>query len=460
MSIAPRREHVLPDYMTAADLLKAAPCTMKAEGGKVTLAGVDLLDIAKEYGTALYVYDEAHIRQQPSEFREQFASGYPQSTIIYAAKAFCCVAMDKIVAEEGCFIDVASGGELAIAKAAGFPMDHVVAQGNNKSMQEIEEYIDAGVAFFVVDTHEELSRISEYATKTGKVQKIVLRICPGIEADTHAYIQTANEDSKFGFNIRNGAAEEALVYALSLPGVDMAGFHCHIGSQIFELTSYVEAINTMFAFMNDMRKAHDYTARMFDMGGGLGIPYTVYDRPSTIEQFARVATGAIYANCSEYDYPYPHIFTEPGRSIVANAGITLYTVGSVKTVPQICTYVAVDGGMTDNIRTALYGSQYEAFVVNAADKPRDVICDIVGKHCESGDVIVKNSPLQSCTAGDTICVLGTGAYCNEMASNYNKQVRPGIVFVADGKAREVVRRESYEDLLRRDIIEPSGEKEN
>lgn len=452
MSIAPTREHVLPDYMKASDLLKVAPMSMKVDGDKVTLDGIDLKSIADQYGTALYVYDEAHIRRQLSEYRDEFKKCYPQSDVVYAAKAFCCVAMDKIVAEEGCYIDVASGGELAIAKAAGFPMDRVFAQGNNKSQQEIEEYVDAGVACFVVDTHEEIKRISAYADSKGVTQRIIIRVCPGIEADTHAYIQTANEDSKFGFNIRNGAAEEALLLALSLPGLDVAGFHCHIGSQIFELTSYVEAINTMFAFMNDMRQAHGFVAKVFDMGGGLGIPYTIYDRPSSIAQFAQIATGAIHGNCSEYDYPYPHIFTEPGRSIVANAGITLYTVGSVKTVPGICTYVAIDGGMTDNIRTALYGSKYEAFVVDKADSPRDLICDIVGKHCESGDVVVKNSPLQACEAGDTICVLGTGAYCNEMASNYNKQVRPGIVFVADGEAREVVRRENYEDLLRRDVL--------
>lgn len=452
MSIAPTREHVLPDYMRAGDLLKVAPRNMEVEGNEVSVAGVKLLDIAKEFGTALYVYDEDHIRHQLASYRDEFRACYPQSNIVYAAKAFCCVAMDKIVAEEGCYIDVASGGELAIAKAAGFPMDHVIAQGNNKTDVEIQECIDAGVGCFVVDTHEEMERISKYASSKGVEQRIIIRVCPGIEADTHAYIQTANEDSKFGFNIRNGAAEEALTFALSLPGIDMAGFHCHIGSQIFELTSYVEAINTMFAFMNDMRARHDFIARIFDMGGGLGISYTVYDRPSTIAQFAAVSTGAIHANCSEYDYPYPEILTEPGRSIAANAGFTLYTVGSVKTVPGICTYVAIDGGMTDNIRTALYGSKYEAFVVNNADKPRDVICDIVGKHCESGDVVVKNSPLQACQAGDIICVLGTGAYCNEMASNYNKQVRPGVVFVKDGEAREVVRRETYEDLLRRDVF--------
>lgn len=451
MSIAPKRPHLEPDYLTADKLLKVAPTTMEVKGNKVTIGGVDLLDIAQEYGTALFVYDENHIRRQLRSYVNEFKVCYPQSTIIYAAKAFCSVATDKIVAEEGAGIDVASGGELAFAKVAGFPMDRVFAQGNNKTEREIHECIEAGVACFVVDTHEELDRISKEAVAHGIEQRVILRICPGIEADTHAYIQTANEDSKFGFNIRNGAAEAATKYALSLPGIELSGYHCHIGSQIFELQSYVEATNTMFAFMNDMKNELGFVARDYDMGGGLGIPYTVYDVPATIAQFARAVTSAIHKNCDKYDYPYPHIYTEPGRSIVANAGVTLYTVGSVKEVPGICTYVAVDGGMTDNIRTALYGSQYEAFVVNNADKPRDMICDVVGKHCESGDVIVKNSPLQHCKAGDIICVLGTGAYCNEMASNYNKQVRPGAVLVKDGEVREIIRRETYDDLLAREV---------
>ena len=451
MSIAPQREHVEPDNLTAYDLLKVAPRTMRIEDGEVSVGGVKLLDIIREYGTALFVYDEEHFRQQLKTFKNEFSIRYPQSDVIYAAKAFCTVATDKIVAEEGCGIDVASGGELAFAKAADFPVDMVFAQGNNKTPEEIAECIEAGVACFVVDTHEELDRISAEAGRQGITQKIILRICPGIEADTHAYIQTANEDSKFGFNIRNGAAQAATEYALSLPNLDLAGYHCHIGSQIFELKSYAEAIYTMFSFMNDMREALDYTARVLDIGGGLGIPYTVYDAPATIAQFAQVVTNAIHACCDEFDYPFPHLYTEPGRSIAANAGITVYTIGSVKEVPNICTYVAVDGGMTDNIRTALYGSKYEAFVVEHADEPRTMICDIVGKHCESGDVVVKNSALQPCSPEEHICVLGTGAYCNEMASNYHRQVRPGIVLVKDGRVREIVRRETNEDLLRRDI---------
>lgn len=452
MSIAPTREHVEPDRLTARDLLKVAPCTMHvAESGTVTVGGVDLLDIVREHGTALYVYDEEHLRRQLRSFVQEFSRVYPQSSIVYAAKAFCSVATDKIVAEEGCLIDAASGGELAFAQAAGVDAGSIFAQGNNKTPAEIAECVQAGVARFVVDTHEELERIDAAAAEAGTVQKVIVRVCPGIEADTHAYIQTANEDSKFGFNIRNGAAAEATKLALSLEHVELTGFHCHIGSQIFELESYREAVRVMFEFLGDIRNELSFTARELDMGGGLGIAYTVYDQPATVGQYATALAEAIRKYAERHDYPLPHLYVEPGRSIVANAGFTLYTVGSVKEVPGICTYVAVDGGMTDNIRTALYGSKYEAFVVEHALEGRERICDVVGKHCESGDVIVKNSPLQETRAGEHICVLGTGAYCNEMANNYNKQVRPGVVLVKDGQVREIVRRETYEDLLAREL---------
>lgn len=444
------RAAVAADNLTANDLLNVAPVTTQVEGGVVSIGGVALTDIIDEFGTALYVYDEATLRKQLSSYVKEFRSRYEKSDIIYAAKSFCCVAMDKIVAQEGVGIDVASGGELAIAKAAGFPMDKVFVQGNNKTPLEIEEAIEAGVACFVVDTHEELERINLVARGKDIKQKVILRICPGVEADTLDYIMTANEDSKFGFNIKNGAAKAATKYALQHTHLDMAGYHMHIGSQIFDLSCWPVAIRVMFEFMDDMRKELGYTASILDLGGGLGISYLSGDRPSSIAEFAQVACDAVKECAAEFDYPLPHIYTEPGRSISANAGVTLYTVGSVKENGGI-TYVAVDGGMTDNIRTALYDSAYEAFVVERACEPRDMVCDVVGKHCESGDVVVRNRSLQSCEAGQHVCVLGTGAYCNEMASNYNKQVRPGIVMVANGKARMVVRRETYADLLARDL---------
>ena len=445
------RAAVAADNLTVNELLGVAPITTTVENGVVSIGGVKLIDIAEKFGTALYVYDEATLRKQLSDYLDEFRSRYEKSDIIYAAKSFCCVAMDKIVAEEGVGIDVASGGELAIAKAAGFPMDKVFVQGNNKTPEEIRECIEAGVDCFVVDTHEELERINAVAREKDIKQKVILRICPGVEADTLDYIMTANEDSKFGFNIKNGAAKAATEYALKHTHLNMAGYHMHIGSQIFDLSCWPVAIKVMFEFMDQMRAQLGYTAEIFDLGGGLGIPYLASDKPSSIADFAEVACDAVKKCAEEFDYPLPHIYTEPGRSISANAGVTLYTIGSVKENGGI-TYVAVDGGMTDNIRTALYDSAYEAFVVESATKPRDMVCDIVGKHCESGDVVVRNRSLQSCKAGQHVCVLGTGAYCNEMASNYNKQVRPGIVMVSDGEARLVVRRETYADLLARDIF--------
>lgn len=444
------RKEITADNLTVADLKNVAPITFECEDSEVSIGGVKLADIINEYGTALYVYDEATLRKQLSTFLSEFRTRYPESDIIYAAKSFCCVAMDKIVAEEGVGIDVASGGELAIAKAAGFPMDKIFVQGNNKTPLEIEEAIDAGVACFVVDTHEELERINLAARKRDVKQQVILRICPGVEADTLEYIMTANEDSKFGFNIKNGAAKAATEFALQHTHLDLAGFHCHIGSQIFDLSSYPIAIKVMFEFMDSIREELGFTARILDLGGGLGIPYLAEDKPSSIAKFAEITTNAVKKYAAEHDYPLPHIYTEPGRAISANAGVTLYTVGSVKKNGSI-TYVAVDGGMTDNIRTAIYGSEYEAFVIEHATEPRTMVCDIVGKHCESGDVVVRNRSLQPCAANDHICVLATGAYCNEMASNYNRQVRPGIVMVGNGEARLVVRRETYKDLLARDI---------
>ena len=446
------RDTVEPDQLTVSDLMGVAPVTTKVEDGVVSIGGVPLKSIIEEYGTALFVYDEATLRQQLSSYVSEFRSRYPESDIIYAAKSFCCVAMDKIVAEEGVGIDVASGGELAIAQAAGFPMDRVFVQGNNKTPLEIDEAIDAGVSCFVVDTHEELERINLAARARDIKQKVILRICPGVEADTLDYIMTANEDSKFGFNIMSGAARAATEFALEHTHLEMAGYHMHIGSQIFDLSCWPVAIKVVMVrpWKELLRRELGYTAQIFDLGGGLGIPYLCGDEPSSIAQLAEVITSAVKECAAAISYPLPHIYVEPGRSISANAGVTLYTVGSVKENGGI-TYVAVDGGMTDNIRTALYGSAYEAFVEEAC-QPRSMVCDIVGKHCESGDVVVRNRSLQPCSAGQHVCVLGTGAYCNEMASNYNKQVRPGIVMVKDGAARLVVRRETYADLIARDVI--------
>ncbi len=451
MSSGFERRPVEPDNATIDDLASVAPCTLRCEDGVVSIGGVPVADIIAEYGTALFIYDEEHLRRQLRTYKEEFASRYPDSSIIYAAKSFCCVAMDRIVDEEGCCIDIASGGELAFAQTADFPSEKLFIQGNNKTSEEIEEAIESHAAYFVVDTLDELDRISEAAEKRGIRQKVILRICPGIEADTHAYIQTANEDSKFGFNINNGSARIATEHALDRQGIELCGYHFHIGSQIFALDCFAHATQIAFDFMDEMRSDFHFVARDLDVGGGLGIAYLKDDHPATIAEFAEVVTTAVISEAEKHDYPLPHLYTEPGRSISANAALTAYTVGAVKKVTGVGTYVSVDGGMSDNIRTALYQADYEAFVLEHAEEPRSMVCDIVGKHCESGDVVVFNRSLQPCKAGEHVCVLATGAYCHEQANNYNKQVRPGVVMVADGTVREVVRRETYEDLLSREV---------
>jgi diaminopimelate decarboxylase len=281
-------------------------------------------------------------------------------------------------------------------------------------------------------------------------QAVLLRVTPGIKPDTHGYIQTGQEDSKFGFGLNHGLAMEGARQACALPGVDFAGFHMHIGSQIFALQSYSKAIEVMVEFMEAVRVETGRTVRDLDVGGGIGIKYGLADEPSTIEEFGKVVVDGIKEECERQGLPVPRILIEPGRAVVANAGITLYTVGTIKELPGIRTYVAVDGGMTDNIRPALYGARYECLVANKADEPRTEVVTIAGKHCETGDLIARDTQIQPVEPGDILAVCATGAYCQSMSSNYNKQVRPAVVFVSDGEARVVVRRETYDDLLRCD----------
>ena len=445
-----RDPNAQPDYKTTMELGAVLPQTAEVKDGHLWIGGVDTIELAREFGTALYVMDEEQIRTQLRKYIEWTRYHWKNVDIVYAGKAFICKAMCRLVHEEGCYLDVSSGGELALALAAGFPADRIVSHGNNKTVSEITEAIQAGVGRIVADSFEELARINEIAQEQGVVQPILIRVTPGVVADTHEYIQTAAEDSKFGFGLRDGLALKAVEEAISLPAIDFRGLHMHIGSQIFALNSYAKAIEVVVHFMDEIRRSTGYVVAELDTGGGLGIAYGVPDEPSTIQQFGKVVVDDIKEHCEEHALPVPRIMVEPGRSVVANAGVTLYTVGTVKRIPTIRTYVAIDGGMTDNIRTALYGAHYEPTLSNKADRPRDTVVTIAGKHCESGDVVVVDTPLQQAEVGDVVCVFATGAYCQSMSSNYNKQVRPGVVFVRDGKARLVVRRETYEDLMRCD----------
>ncbi|MDR2107911.1 MAG: diaminopimelate decarboxylase [Coriobacteriales bacterium] len=436
-----------PDGRSANDLKAVMPLTAELRDGELYVGGVSTVELAREFGTALYVYDEEHIRERLATWLRELRAVLPQADVAYAGKAFTCKAMVRLLAEAGAHLDVSSGGELAIALAAGFPAERVVVHGNNKSERELTEAIEAGAGLIVVDCFEELERVNRLAGGRGVVQPILLRIKPGVVADTHEYIRTGAEDSKFGFGLSDGAALQAVEQALALPHCDLRGLHAHIGSQIYALESFAETLRVLAAFLAELRASTGFVARDLNLGGGVGIAYLADDEPPQIAQFAAIVAETLKAACREHDLPLPRLLVEPGRSIVAGAGLTLYTVGSIKKLLDLRTYVAVDGGMTDNIRVALYGARYESVIASRADAPRDALVTLAGKHCESGDVVAIDASLQSPRVGDVICMFATGAYGHSMASNYNRQVRPGVVFVRDGRAREVLRRETYADLL-------------
>lgn len=444
-----------PDNRTTMDLGAVLPETAEVrtvgDEGHLFIGGVDMVDLARTEGTALYVFDEADMRHRMERFVKAFRSRYENSDVIYASKAFLNKAVARMVNEEGLCLDVSGGGELACALAAGFPAERIFVHGNNKTPQELEEAIGAGVGRIIIDSRIELARVSEIAGRLGKVQDIYMRITPGVEADTHEYIRTGCEDSKFGFTMLEDFAYKCVGTALETPNVRLAGLHCHIGSQIFSLHSFAEAAAVMVEFIARIRDGYGYTIEELDLGGGLGIAYTADDKPSSIDEFAEATCTSVRDLCAKYDLPLPRLLVEPGRSLVANAGVTLYTAGILKTLPNVRKYVAIDGGMSDNIRTALYHADYEPTIANKADQPRTEIVTLCGKHCESGDAVVIDMPLQHADLGDIICVFGTGAYCSSMSSNYNGQVRPAVFFVRDGKATMTTRRETYEDLYARDL---------
>jgi len=428
--------------------MSVLPSTAEVKDGHLWVGGVDMVELARTQGTALYVMDEASIRQQLRDYVTWTRYHWADVDVVYAGKAFMSLAMVKIVAEEDCCLDVSSGGELAFARRAHFPMERIYVHGNNKTDVELNECLDAGVGRIVVDSFEEMERLSALAEARGTQQRILIRVTPGVEADTHDFIMTGAEDSKFGFGMNEGLAMRAVKRALELPGLDLAGLHMHIGSQIFALHSFSKAIEVIVHFMDDIRAETGWVVRELDTGGGLGIAYGLPDEPSTIKEYGKVIVDGIKEHVEAHGLPVPKMAVEPGRSIVANAGVTLYTVGSVKVIPNIRTYVAVDGGMSDNIRTSLYDAHYEALIANKADLPRTMVATIAGKHCESGDIVVTDAPLQEPEVGDIVCVCATGAYCQSMSSNYNKQVRPAVVLVDDGEARVIVRRETYDDLMK------------
>ncbi len=416
---------LLPDGSTAG------------EDGSLWIGGCSTLQLAEEFGTPLFIYDEEHLR---ARCRETVASFGDQA--VYAGKAFLCLAMAKLAHEEGLRIDVASGGELFVALAAGVPGERLVMHGNNKSMDELEAAAKAGVGRLVVDSFDELDRIIELHDRTGHVFDALIRVTPGIEAHTHHYVATGQDDSKFGFTLSTGVASAAVIAARSNPGLRLRGCHLHIGSQVFRVDSFASALGAMAGFVRSHRLEE------LSMGGGLGVPYVTGETAPSITEYARILRAA--ADEADLDVV---LSVEPGRAIAAAAAVTLYTVGTVKEIPRIRTYVSVDGGMSDNPRPILYGSGYEAFLPRAVTSDRTRKVRVVGKHCESGDVLVRDALVPDDLAvGDYLAMPVTGAYGHSMGSNYNKVPRPAVLFVANGKARLVVERESFEDLIRNDRL--------
>lgn len=426
------------------------------EKGHLEIGGADCVALAEQFSTPLYVFDEAYIRRMMRIYQDTINTEYQgKGLVLYASKAFSCEAVYSIARSEGIGVDVVSGGELYTALRAGFPADKITMHGNNKLPYEIEQALDAHIGMIVVDSHSEADFIEREAEKRGIVQNVLIRINPGVEAHTHAYVQTATPDSKFGFSVANGAAEEMTGYVLSKPHLRLHGYHCHIGSQIFEKQSFVLAVRKNLAFMAEMKAKLGFEADSLNMGGGFGIWYAEGDAMIDVDGYAdylRALISTVKEGCAELGLRLPYLYLEPGRSIVGEAGITLYTVGAIKEIPGIRKYIAIDGGMFDNPRYALYQSKYTAILANRAAEDATELVSIAGKCCESGDLIGVDFNLPKANTGDILAVLSTGAYNYSMASNYNRNLIPPVVLVKDGKAEYIVKPQSYEDLVRNDTI--------
>lgn len=422
------------------------------EKGHLAVSGVDTVELAKEYGTPLYVMDEAMIRSACQRFKKSIDEFYGGAGLVcYASKAFSCKEIYRIVDSEGVGADVVSGGELYTAASVGFPMDKVCFHGNNKTDEELELAVEKKVGRIIVDNVYELERLDKLAEKKGVVANIMFRIKPGIDAHTHNFVKTGQIDSKFGFALETGEAFEAVKKAVELKNVHLVGLHCHIGSQIFDIDPFVHAAEVMLGFIAKIKNELSFEVKELNLGGGFGIKYTNEDKPCAFEKYMECVSVKVKEICAEKGIKLPFILIEPGRSIVAPAGLTLYTVGGIKEIPNIRTYVSIDGGMGDNPRYALYKSEYDIEVANKAGEEKTEKITLAGKCCESGDLIGENMPVQHVEVGDTIAVLATGAYNYSMSSNYNRLCKPAVVMVKDGKSRVIVKRETLEDIIRNDI---------
>ncbi|MCU1600981.1 MAG: diaminopimelate decarboxylase [Frankiales bacterium] len=422
-----------------------------SDDGVLTLGGIDVRDLAAEHGTPLLVLDEDDLRARCRAWRQAFESWPNGATVAYAGKAFLSKAVVRIVAEEGLGLDVCTGGELAVALAAGFPAGRLWFHGNNKSVAELQRAVDAGVGTIVVDSYEEIVRLAAIADDE-QPQRVYVRVTPGVEAHTHEYVQTGQEDQKFGFSLASGAAAEAVRRVMTLPSLELVGIHCHIGSHIFDTHGFSLAAHRMVELLAAIRDEHAVELAELDLGGGHGIAYTAADDPMSTADHASGLRAIVEKECANAGLAVPRVVVEPGRAVVGPTTVTLYEVGTVKDLPGLRTYVSVDGGMSDNIRTALYDARYTAVLASRTStaEPRNVT--LCGKHCESGDIVVHDVPLPADLApGDLVAVPASGAYHRSMASNYNHVPRPPVVAVKDGASRVLVRRETEADLLALDV---------
>ena len=436
--LPPHLTHVFPDT------------TDTNSAGHLTIGGCDAIDLVEQYGTPLYVLDEATLRSRCRQFVKAFGQRYPDSQAVYASKAYINPALARIFAEEGLGLDVVSGGELAVAQAGDVPLDKVYFHGNNKTPAELAEAVAAGIGRVVVDSFHELDLLEQICADAGKSQDILVRVSPGIDPHTHAYTTTGIIDSKFGFSIQTGDAERAILQALSAPHLNLRGLHFHLGSPIFELEPYQAATDLVLRFAAGLRE-QGLDLQEFSPGGGFAIAYTRSDEPPAAADYAEAIVDTLKATCAELGLEHPSLVIEPGRSIIGPAGVALYRIGAIKDIPGIRTYVSVDGGMGDNIRPALYQASYEVLSANRPGADADTTVTIAGKYCESGDVLASDILLPAPATGDVIAIPAAGAYCPSMASNYNLNPRPPIVLASNGDSRLIRRRESYADMMLCDL---------
>ncbi|WP_042223541.1 diaminopimelate decarboxylase [Oceanobacillus manasiensis] len=419
--------------------------------GHLKIGGVDAISLANEYGTPLYVYDVSLIRKNARSFVDTFKEIGVKAKVAYASKAFSSIAMLQVIKQEGLCLDVVSEGELYTALEAGFPTERIHMHGNNKSRQELEMAIEQNIGCIVLDNFYEIEILGDLLEKQNKEMDVLMRVTPGVDSKTHQYIMTGNEDSKFGFNLKNGQAEEAFKLLQKYPAIRFKGLHCHIGSQIFETDRFLSATEILFAELANWKKKYDFIPKVLNLGGGFGIRYTADDKPIPYEQYVYALVEEVRRQAGLLEIPLPEIWMEPGRAIVGNTGVTLYTVGSMKSIPGVREYISVDGGMTDNIRPALYGAKYEAIIANKAEQAPVKKVSVAGKCCESGDMLIWDLPVPEVEFNDVLAVFSTGAYGYSMASHYNRFAKPAVVFVENGNAKLVVKRESYQDVVKNDL---------